>query len=193
MKIIGLEEEMASMAYTEACLLPTMDGKLLRKVVSDVSNEIDKIGKNIAKMSEDEANILRVECYCCGLQEECTQDYIFKVQNSHSGKWVCGLCSEAVKERSNRPKTATPPSPPPPLLPRPSSVVAGGGAAIDEALSNHRSFCEEFNSTTRLNPKLSFTSTMREIAKRSNLSRANSDSSNFSKIARSSSCIPKLS
>ncbi|KAL3498509.1 hypothetical protein ACH5RR_041241 [Cinchona calisaya] len=154
-------------AYGEACLLPIMNGQILRKVVSDVSSEIDKLGKELETILEID-EVMKEECNCCGLQEECTKEYILQVKNSYSGKWVCGLCSEAVKERLNRiPKTA-----------------------IEEALSTHRSFCQEFNSKTRLNPKLSFTCTMREIAKRKYESRKNNPC--FSKIARTSSCVPRL-
>ncbi|XP_051119539.1 uncharacterized protein LOC127243518 [Andrographis paniculata] len=39
-----------------------------------------------------------VECDCCGLIEECTPSYIQTVREMHGGKWVCGLCAEAVKD-----------------------------------------------------------------------------------------------
>lgn len=84
------------------------------------------------------------KCECCGLEEECTPEYIRKIKDCYSGKWVCGLCSEAVKETLIRePKTA-----------------------IERALSSQREFCQEFH-CSRLNPKLSLTCAMRRIAKRS--------------------------
>ncbi|GAU26683.1 hypothetical protein TSUD_314600 [Trifolium subterraneum] len=41
-----------------------------------------------------------VKCYCCGLTEECTPSYINRVRDSYHGRWICGLCAEAVKEES---------------------------------------------------------------------------------------------
>ncbi|KAE9615287.1 hypothetical protein Lalb_Chr04g0253651 [Lupinus albus] len=37
-------------------------------------------------------------CDCCGLTEECTQAYIERIRERYNGKWVCGLCAEAVKD-----------------------------------------------------------------------------------------------
>ncbi|XP_042065211.1 uncharacterized protein LOC121808682 [Salvia splendens] len=39
-----------------------------------------------------------VKCECCGLKEECTEEYINKVKAKFEGKWLCGLCSEAVRD-----------------------------------------------------------------------------------------------
>ncbi|XP_027082577.2 uncharacterized protein [Coffea arabica] len=170
MKLISFQEEMSQMttkaAYAEATLLPVMNGQVLRKVVSDVSSEIDKLGKDLATIAKID-EVMKEECNCCGLQEESTQEYVLQIKDSYSGKFVCGLCSEAVKER-----------------------LKGKQLAIEEAVGNHRSFCQEFNSTTRLNPKLSFTCTMREIAKWSHENRNTSPC--LTKISRSSSCVPRL-
>ncbi|KAK8480125.1 hypothetical protein V6N12_044884, partial [Hibiscus sabdariffa] len=139
----------------------------LRKVVSDVSWEIEKYTYMALDSSSsfstivEEDEVMQAECECCGLKEDCTPDYITRVRVGHGGKWVCGLCSEAVKERLS-------------------------AAAMADAVSSHREFCQKFNSTTRLNPKLSLTCAMRDIAKRSH------DSRGASKIARSISCVPKL-
>lgn len=110
---------------------------------------------------------MQVECECCGLKEDCTQQYIEKVKSSYSGNWVCGLCCEAVREK----------------------LVRAPEIAMQEAVSYHREFCHDFNSTTRLNPKLSLTWAMRDIAKRSS---ENRNRKNFSKLARSSSCAPRI-
>ncbi|KAJ8555500.1 hypothetical protein K7X08_012996 [Anisodus acutangulus] len=146
-----------------------MSGQVLRKVVSDISVEINKIEKdfdNICTIDE----VTLAECECCGLREECTQAYIERIKDSYSGKWVCGLCSEAVKEG----------------LKRGSSPVA-----IEEAVSSHKKFYREFNNSTRLNPKLSFTMAMRSIARRSH---ENKEKKQYpmSKISRSSSCAPRI-
>ncbi|RVW76781.1 hypothetical protein CK203_050533 [Vitis vinifera] len=76
-------------------------------------------------------------CECCGFMEECTASYIQQVSDSHSGKWICGICQK------------------------------------------------------RLNPKLSLTMTMRELARRSAHQR-NDHSSMKPRIGRTSSCAPRI-
>ncbi|OEL24387.1 hypothetical protein BAE44_0014598 [Dichanthelium oligosanthes] len=79
------------------------------------------------------------------MAEECTPTYIGRVRERFQGKWVCGLCGEAVKERQAR---------------EPDLTVA-------RAVEAHAAMCERFNSTVRLNPKLSLASSMRDIARKS--------------------------
>jgi hypothetical protein len=86
-----------------------------------------------------------VRCECCGMAEDCTPTYVARVRERFQGKWVCGLCTEAVKERLAR---------------EPALTVA---SAVDA----HAALCERFNSTVRLNPKLSLASSMRDIARKS--------------------------
>ncbi|KAH7299053.1 hypothetical protein KP509_25G070500 [Ceratopteris richardii] len=43
-----------------------------------------------------------VKCECCGLTEECTPAYIAHIRDVFCGRWVCGLCAEAVKEEYER-------------------------------------------------------------------------------------------
>ncbi|CAA6666041.1 unnamed protein product [Spirodela intermedia] len=86
-----------------------------------------------------------IECECCGMSEECTPKYISRVKAFFCGKWVCGLCSEAVKEQ----------------------VRKNPAASLQEALESHMALCMKFHRTIRANPKLSFASSMRDIAKRS--------------------------
>ncbi|OWM70008.1 uncharacterized protein LOC116194578 [Punica granatum] len=45
-----------------------------------------------------------VKCECCGLKEECTQDYVSEVKAKFDGKWLCGFCSEAVRDEVSRGK-----------------------------------------------------------------------------------------
>lgn len=139
----------------------------LRKAVSDIASEIDRY-KELEDLSSIDEDTEEAECECCGLKEDCTQHYITKVKGSHSGKWLCGLCCEAVKETLERvPKTA-----------------------MEEAVNSHREFCQNFNSN-RLNPKLSLTSAMRDVARRISENRNSNNLSN-SKLARSTSCVPRI-
>lgn len=136
-------------------------------MVSDASIEIKRVGKDLETMANID-KVEQAECECCGLEEECTQEYIKKTKDCYSGKWVCGLCSEAVKE----------------------ALVREPKKAIEEALRNQREFCQEFHSS-RLNPELSLTCAMRKIAKRSCENR-NYRTSSTLKIARSTSCFPSI-
>jgi hypothetical protein len=43
-----------------------------------------------------------VGCECCGLEEECTGEYIGGVRAYFGGRWLCGLCSEAVKYEAGK-------------------------------------------------------------------------------------------
>ncbi|CAL5205239.1 unnamed protein product [Lathyrus oleraceus] len=117
----------------------------LRKAVSDVSREIEKCySLEKERKFDDIEEVEEGECHCCGLKEECTKVYRREVEEEYYGKWLCGLCCEAVKERVRR----------------------GNEVTMQDALKSHREFCEEYNAT-RVNPKLSLTLSMKEIAKRS--------------------------
>uniref|UniRef100_J3KXD4 DUF1677 family protein n=1 Tax=Oryza brachyantha TaxID=4533 RepID=J3KXD4_ORYBR len=48
------------------------------------------------------AEVETVRCACCGVAEECTAAYIVGVRAAFCGDWLCGLCSEAVKEVARR-------------------------------------------------------------------------------------------
>ncbi|KAL2534191.1 Protein of unknown function (DUF1677) [Abeliophyllum distichum] len=64
------------------------------------------------------------ECDCCGLTEECTMSYIETVRERYKGKWICGLCAEAVNDevlRCEKQKLISP----------------------DEALARHVSFLQK--------------------------------------------------
>ncbi|EER93465.1 hypothetical protein BDA96_01G095900 [Sorghum bicolor] len=69
-----------------------------------------------------------VSCECCGLEEECTGDYIGGVRAYFGGRWLCGLCSEAVKYEAGK-----------------CARGAGAGAAappdVEEAVRAHMAIC----------------------------------------------------
>ena len=83
-----------------------------------------------------------VKCECCGLKEDCTQDYIGEVKAKFDGKWLCGLCSEAVRDEVSRGKKPI--------------------AAMEEAVKAHMSFCRKFKS----NPAVRVADGMRQILRR---------------------------
>ncbi|XP_010256092.1 PREDICTED: uncharacterized protein LOC104596560 [Nelumbo nucifera] len=82
-----------------------------------------------------------VKCECCGLKEDCTQDYISEVKANFNGKWLCGLCSEAVRDEVNRGKKPF---------------------GMEEAMKAHMSFCRKFKS----NPAVRVADGMRQLLRR---------------------------
>ncbi|KAM0871036.1 hypothetical protein ACQ4PT_039651 [Festuca glaucescens] len=66
-----------------------------------------------------------VSCECCGLEEECTGEYIGGVRDYFGGRWLCGLCSESVKYEAGRSKRA------------PAAAPTG----VEEAVRAHMAFC----------------------------------------------------
>ncbi|KAI9089701.1 hypothetical protein K1719_028994 [Acacia pycnantha] len=113
------------------------------------------------------------KCECCGLKEDCTQDYISQVKDKFDGKWLCGLCSEAVRDEVNRAKN--------PFSP------------VDEAVKAHMSFCRKFKS----NPAVRVADGMKQMLRRrsgdfastspSSSNKYSSRSTNASPVAGSSS------
>ncbi|KAL5218960.1 hypothetical protein ABZP36_019644 [Zizania latifolia] len=43
-----------------------------------------------------------MSCECCELEEECTGEFIGGVRAYFGGRWLCGLCSEAVKYEAGK-------------------------------------------------------------------------------------------
>ncbi len=97
------------------------------------------------------------KCECCGLAEECTAAYMEKTKALFCGRFVCGLCSEAVKEERRR--------------------LGGGGGGdsddaaaapgMEEALFSHMKLCIKFNTSTRADPAAHLATAMRQILRRS--------------------------
>ncbi|ESW15262.1 hypothetical protein PHAVU_007G058200 [Phaseolus vulgaris] len=109
-----------------------------------------------------------VKCECCGLKEDCTQDYISEVKSKFDGKWLCGLCSEAVRDE----------------------VSYGGkktSSAMDEAVKAHMSFCRKFKS----NPAVRVADGMRQMLRRrsGDLSQSPSSSKKYTRSTTSTSQV----
>ncbi|KAK7308033.1 hypothetical protein VNO77_41624 [Canavalia gladiata] len=81
------------------------------------------------------------KCECCGLKEDCTKEYIRDVKAKFDGKWLCGLCSEAVREEVNRGKKMF---------------------GMEEAVKAHMSFCGKMKS----NPAVRVADGMRQMLRR---------------------------
>ncbi|XP_016469208.2 uncharacterized protein LOC107791628 [Nicotiana tabacum] len=154
-----------------------MDG--LQRTISDISFELskevvisdDNDNKKLPPISEVED----AKCECCGMSEECTPNYIKRVREKFSGKLICGLCSEAVKEEMEK----------------------NGGKRLEEALNEHMNACSKFNRFDRAYPVLFQAEAMREILKKNrakSLSPRDPMGNGPKKggISRSSSCIPAI-
>ncbi|CAK9180935.1 unnamed protein product [Ilex paraguariensis] len=155
---------------------PRLSMGSLQRTISDITFELSKEASDIKLPSISEVE--DAKCECCGLSEECTPEYVTRVRGKFSGKLICGLCSEAVKEEMEK-----------------------NGGKREEALSEHMSACSSFNRFGRTHPVLYQAEAMRKILrKRSTLEggRAKSlspkDNGGQRKgcIARSSSCIPAI-
>ncbi|GER39622.1 hypothetical protein STAS_16243 [Striga asiatica] len=108
-------------------------------------------------------DIEMVKCECCGLKEECTEDYINDVKAKFDGKWLCGLCSEAVMDEIKRGKRQS--------------------CGVDEAIKAHMSFCGNYKS----NPAVRVADGMRQMLRRRSGDMSSSSSSSSKKYSRSSS------
>ncbi|RCV46276.1 hypothetical protein SEVIR_9G523300v4 [Setaria viridis] len=64
-------------------------------------------------------------CACCGLREECTPAYAAGVRARYGGRWLCGLCGDAVSEE----------------------VAARGGSVleVEAAIARHAAFCRSLD------------------------------------------------
>lgn len=157
------------MCFTPAKLLP---GEGLQRAISDISFQLSQEPMDISS-NLDLPPISEVEdakCECCGMSEECTPEYINCVRDKYSGRWICGLCSEAVKEEMEK-----------------------NGGRQKEALDTHMSVCMRFNRFGRTKPVLYQAEAMKEMLRRSSRGpRAKSSSPRKGSIARSSSCIPAI-
>ncbi|KAK9130997.1 hypothetical protein Sjap_011484 [Stephania japonica] len=156
----------------------------LQRTISDISYELSKEAIEEATLPPI-SEVEDIKCECCNMSEECTPEYIQRVRDKFSGKWICGLCSEAVKEEMEK----------------------NGGRGDQEALSAHMNVCVRFNRLGRTHPALFHAEAVREILKKSSSAvgldgriRAKSNSprdraalgKNKGGIARSSSCIPAI-
>uniref|UniRef100_A0A0E0LN89 DUF1677 family protein n=1 Tax=Oryza punctata TaxID=4537 RepID=A0A0E0LN89_ORYPU len=71
----------------------------------------------------EETEEVEVACECCGFTEECTAPYIAGVRARYEGRWICGLCGDAVGEELGR---ASPPISPAEALDRHAFVCGAG-------------------------------------------------------------------
>ncbi|KAK9032320.1 hypothetical protein V6N11_056591 [Hibiscus sabdariffa] len=87
-----------------------------------------------------------VKCDCCGLTEECTPAYIASVREKFEGRWLCGLCAEAVNDETARSEE---------------------DITTNEAMDRHMKFREQFKSSSPpTNPAEELIAAMRHLLRR---------------------------
>eukprot|EP00252_Welwitschia_mirabilis_P007357 TRINITY_DN1861_c0_g1_i1.p1 TRINITY_DN1861_c0_g1~~TRINITY_DN1861_c0_g1_i1.p1 ORF type:complete len:139 (-),score=7.55 TRINITY_DN1861_c0_g1_i1:248-664(-) len=84
-------------------------------------------------------------CDCCGLKEECTLSYINRIKERFFGKFLCGLCAEAVKDEIYR---------------------AGELIDMEKALQAHMAFCAQFRVASQKTPSVCLVGAVRQLLKR---------------------------
>ncbi|XP_058757615.1 uncharacterized protein LOC131630889 [Vicia villosa] len=146
-----------------------MDEKIMKE--ADVA-EVGKIVKE-SEVAEVDA-VSTAKCCCCGLVEECTLAYIMRVRERFGGRWICGLCSEAVKEERARSKSE-------------EKLIT-----MDEALKRHTKFRQQFRSSAATDHKKDFIHAVRQIFFRSLDSPRKKESFACRPLGRSSSCFPAM-
>ncbi|XP_073134785.1 uncharacterized protein [Henckelia pumila] len=124
------------------------------------------------------------KCDCCGLTEECTLSYIENIRERYGGKWICGLCAEAVKDEILRCQKLISP---------------------DEAMARHFSFCNKFRASgPPQDPTVRLIRAMSQILRKSldspktlrsmpcSPTRGRAELLEGTMLARSGSCMPSL-
>ncbi|KAG6501238.1 uncharacterized protein LOC121994356 [Zingiber officinale] len=156
----------------------SMEG--LQRAVSDLSFMLGKDAavENAAALPAI-SEVEEAKCECCGVSEECTPEYIRRVRDKFgAGRWICGLCSEAVEEE-----------------------MAKNGGRKKEAVEAHLAVCGRFRRIGRTQPVLLQAEAMREILRKSSSraksisprnSSSNKDVKKGGQITRSTSCIPAI-
>jgi Protein of unknown function (DUF1677) len=78
-------------------------------------------------------DLVSATCECCGLTEECTSGYVNKIRERHLGRWICGLCAEAVRYEMHRSRWNIP---------------------IEEAIDRHVGFLKRFKAEVAPPPEV---------------------------------------
>ncbi|XP_028802139.1 uncharacterized protein LOC114757302 [Neltuma alba] len=153
----------------------------LERTISDITSELNQQGLEDEGVAASPIwEVKNVKCECCGMSEECSEEYIKDVRRRFWGKFICGLCGEAVKETMQK-----------------------NGGKGKEAMEEHINACVKFNKMVRSYPVLYQAEAIKQILKKASRSRsacrsvtpsreAAHNRSGSGTIVRSSSCIPAI-
>lgn len=133
-----------------------------------------------ANLNSQTTEVVFAVCDCCGLTEECTPAYMERIRERYQGKWICGLCGEAVKDE----------------IVRSERLIS-----TEEAMIRHMTFCRASRSPgPPPNPAVHLIAAMRQILRRSldsprslrSMPSSPTKNSDGGSLARSESCMPNL-
>ncbi|KVI05865.1 Protein of unknown function DUF1677, plant [Cynara cardunculus var. scolymus] len=133
-----------------------------------------------ANLSSQTTEVEFAVCDCCGLTEECTPAYMERIRERYQGKWICGLCGEAVKDE----------------IVRSERLIS-----TEEAMNRHMTFCRASRSSgPPPNPAVHLIAAMRQILRRSldsprslrSMPSSPTKNIDSSSLSRSESCMPNL-
>ncbi|RAL52843.1 unnamed protein product [Cuscuta campestris] len=79
-----------------------MAAKMMRKEAAVVQGNATEAKTEEEAAAAKSNEVVFAKCECCGLTEECTEAYVAKVREKNQGRWICGLCAEAVKDEMVR-------------------------------------------------------------------------------------------
>nr|XP_043617488.1 uncharacterized protein LOC122589278 isoform X2 [Erigeron canadensis] len=158
------------------------DAMVMPVIELESQSAVTRKNNNREAEEEEKMEIEFANCDCCGLTEECTRAYMERIKQRHQGKWICGLCSEAVKDE----------------MARSQKLIS-----CEEAMTRHTSFCKASRSPPGgppPNPAIHLISAMRKMLfKRANSAPRSMPSSPMNKtesagagLFRSESCMPTL-
>ncbi|RLN42915.1 uncharacterized protein C2845_PM01G03770 [Panicum miliaceum] len=97
-----------------------------------------------------EAAVECAKCECCGLT------YILGVRAAFGGRWLCGLCSEAVRDEAARGTTTAA------AKQRGPGAAAAAAPRLEEVLRDHMAFCGK----RRRSPAFRVADGMRQMLRR---------------------------
>ncbi|XP_028807087.1 uncharacterized protein LOC114761817 [Neltuma alba] len=144
-----------------------MTGRILKETNS--ASGIDKQPETQARTMK--AETVQVKCYCCELMEEGTVSYVGRVREKYQGRWICGLCAEAVKDEKQRSER---------------------DITTDEAMKSHKKFRQQFTATSPPNnPTEDLIKAMKQLMLRS-LESPRNEGMTCRPLGRSSSCFSTM-
>lgn len=171
------KKESSSASADSPAMSATILSDPLMVVSTAAAGESQAAGTKLVAAQINEVEFAK--CESCGLTEECTPGYIQRVRERYQGKWICGLCAEAVKDEIIRAERLI---------------------STEEAMARHMSFRKKFKSSSPpSDPTVHLISAMRQILRRSldsPRSTPTSPTNNTQKgsvLSRSESCFPSLS
>ncbi|WVZ21274.1 hypothetical protein V8G54_008596 [Vigna mungo] len=110
---------------------------------SDMNGGFESSGCDVSLEGKNEVATENAKCECCGMCEECSEEYIGRVREMFLGKMICGLCAEAVDVEMEK-----------------------NGGRREKGLEEHMNDCVRFNWLGRSYPALYQAEDVKEILKK---------------------------